>query len=90
MISLETLTLLALMLIVLTLKSTPIVAACSGSNASSVNRKSNDDLPTPLSPIIRSFKVVKIESPSIFQIILLRAPLKSMLHLPQIRVQTWF
>ena len=61
-------TLLAFILIVLTLKSTPIVAACSGSNASSVNLRSKEDFPTPLSPIINSFNVVKIESPSIFDI----------------------
>ena len=35
---------------VLTLKSTPIVAACSASKASSVNLRRSDDFPTPLSP----------------------------------------
>ena len=55
------------MLMVFTLKSTPIVAACSGSKASSVNLKSNEDFPTPDSPIIRSFNVVKIASPSIVE-----------------------
>ena len=35
-----------------------MVAACSGSKASSVNRRRSEDFPTPDSPIMRSFKVV--------------------------------
>ena len=40
----------------------PIVAASSGSKVSSVNLKSRLDLPTPLSPMMRIFRVVSTSS----------------------------
>ena len=60
------------MWIVLTLKSTPMVAACSGSKASSVNLKSSEDLPTLLSPMISSFNVVSNWSTSMIKFAKLR------------------
>ena len=66
------LTLSPLMWIVLTLKSTPMVAACSGSKASSVNLKSSEDLPTLLSPMISSFNVVSNWSTSMIKFAKLR------------------